>query len=303
MNMSAPLNSSPATVAPEAGLKVSLIPRKNQFTVKHVDRHWIPGNPFLTRYLDALSLMFPTGERLFIRAVRRYLPDIETKQLEEDAQSFIFQEAQHTQAHEMFNQQIEVQGLHSAGMEWFVKGVVHAQEKILSKKLYMALAAGGEHFTASMAEVVLENFEDYLDGAPDEMRALWCWHCVEEIEHKTVTFDVFQQAAKGGYFTRQLGFIISFGNLIFFPQLTMLHLLAKERQLSSFSAWKTGMSSLYGRQGIIRRIAKKLLVYLKPGFHPTQVNVPAQYYQWQEAFEKSNNIYASTRSVFPVKNR
>ena len=52
-----------------------------------------------------------------------------------------------------------------------------------------------EHFTAIVAAEILRD-KKHLDGTDGELRELWLWHAVEEVEHKGVAFDVWKYASR-----------------------------------------------------------------------------------------------------------
>lgn len=56
----------------------------------------------------------------------------------------------------------------------------------------LAIIAGFEHLTTLFAEFALET--DFLAEAEPKLRELFEWHGAEEIEHKSVAYDVFQNA-------------------------------------------------------------------------------------------------------------
>ena len=62
--------------------------------------------------------------------------------------------------------------------------------------MQLAVTAAAEHYTAVIAERMLTN--EYLQslGRGTEARALLNWHAFEELEHKSVAFDVYR--AVGG---------------------------------------------------------------------------------------------------------
>jgi uncharacterized protein len=43
--------------------------------------HWHGGNPFVTHFFNALSIMFPEGERFFVGSVRRFEHRVEDPRL------------------------------------------------------------------------------------------------------------------------------------------------------------------------------------------------------------------------------
>lgn len=65
--------------------------------------------------------------------------------------------------------------------------------RTLSQRRQLAATVALEHFTAMMAGYMLEYPNIMFKGLSENMKNLWLWHAVEEIEHKHVAFDVYQQ--------------------------------------------------------------------------------------------------------------
>src|SRR3546814_17330762 len=63
--------------------------------------------------------------------------------------------------------------------------------EILNLAATMAL----EHFTAMMEHEFLINSRHFAKTDP-EVRSMWRWHAIEEIEHKGVAFDVWIHATR-----------------------------------------------------------------------------------------------------------
>jgi predicted metal-dependent hydrolase len=81
-------------------------------------------------------------------------------------------------------------------VERITKRGLAMRERLLSAKSNLAATAALEHFTATLAELVLSNEEARgLFGDP-AVRDLFLWHALEESEHKAVAFDVYK--AVGG---------------------------------------------------------------------------------------------------------
>ena len=90
---------------------ISIQPRKVDFDVSSVPRHWNGGDPVVTRFFDALSVHFPEGERFFIQSVRHFQDQVTDQRLREDIRHFIRQEGQHGIVHDRFNDVMEAQGI------------------------------------------------------------------------------------------------------------------------------------------------------------------------------------------------
>jgi predicted metal-dependent hydrolase len=74
-------------------------------------------------------------------------------------------------------------------------------EKVVGKdkqqRIGLAITAALEHYTASIAETVLKHRDIYMKECREDMRQMFLWHAAEEIEHKSVAFDVFKDVAGG----------------------------------------------------------------------------------------------------------
>ena len=77
---------------------------------RKLKRWWYDDNPYLTHFFNALSSVFPEGEKFFINSVRNYQDEIVDPALKSEVTAFIAQEAHHGQSHKALNQLIEDNG-------------------------------------------------------------------------------------------------------------------------------------------------------------------------------------------------
>ncbi len=147
------------------------------------ERWWHGGDPIATAYFNALSAAFPQGETFFIEAVRRYRDQIEGP-LKEQITAFVQQESMHTREHVVFNKLIKGAGYDLTVMDAETRRRVE-EARAESPVVQLAITTALEHFTAIMARSLITEASP-LPGAPDEVRRLWLWHAIEEIEHKAV---------------------------------------------------------------------------------------------------------------------
>jgi predicted metal-dependent hydrolase len=162
-----------------------------------VPRHFAAGGDLVESHLGAaLSAVFPDGEDFFVRSVRRFRDQITDPELKRQVAGFIGQEAMHGREHRAFNARLDELGYPTRHVEWVTKRALALRERLLSAKSNLAVTAALEHFTATLAELVLTSEETRALFGHDAVRNLFVWHALEESEHKAVAFDVYR--AVGG---------------------------------------------------------------------------------------------------------
>ncbi len=276
--------------------------RRTKFDFAGVPAHWNGGDAFITRFLDALSINFPEGERFFMESVRAFEDRVHDPKLREDVKLFSRQEAQHGAAHSSYNKALTAQGIK---VERIVRGIAAQKrwaQRELSPKMQLALTAAAEHLTATLAEGILEFAPFVSEEAHPEMRALFLWHAVEEVEHKAVAFDVYCEVAGGDYVTRALAMICFTLYLHVRVAAIMGHMfevdkLADQRRLVVRGLWR-----MYGPRGFLTRMLPSYLAWFKPSFHPWDSGMPEQVMAWIAEYETHEDPLRATLAVFPEKN-
>jgi hypothetical protein len=238
-----------------------------------VPRHWMAGNIVATALGNGVNMLFPAGERFFVRSVRRFLPQVPAE-LRERAQGFFGQEGRHAQAHERINELLTQQGFEVAGFlrlyERFCYGFV---EKLAPEEVRLAATAACEHFTAIMADNFLRQPE-FTESLHPLMRKLLCWHAAEEIEHKSVAFDVLQEV-NDSYRLRMVGLALAAFFLGTMWGVGTLVLLADERKQVGLGAiWRDAkrlakLRRERQRRGILTEVFYRgIREYMQRDFHP-----------------------------------
>ena len=242
-----------------------------------IPRSWMGGNVVATAIANSVNMLFPAGERFFVRSVRHYLPELPSE-LRERVLGFFGQEGRHAQAHERVNSAIALNGYQVEGFlrlyERFCYGAV---ERISPPELRLAATAACEHFTAIMAHNFLSN-ESFVQGLDPTMRRLLQWHAAEEIEHKSVAYDVLSAVAPS-YPLRVAGMAVASAILGLFwlggtgvlltqdvQQLGWRHVLNDLRRLGRFRRENH-------HRGIVREVfAHGIRQYLRGDFHPDELD-------------------------------
>jgi predicted metal-dependent hydrolase len=240
-------------------------------------RHWFGGNVVATHMSNGLHMLFPAGERYFVRSVNHYLDRISDPRVREQIRGFFGQEGRHAKEHERVLGQLRAQGFTISGFlrlyDRLAFGVV---ERLLPPSMNLAVTAACEHFTAMMAEDALRR--RLLDYAHPRMRQLLLWHAAEEIEHRAVAFDVLH-LVNPSYVLRLAGLLVAALCLGGFWILGTLTLLWQERQLGAqrlAADWRhtyVPPKSGDGESQAGSTIVAGIRDYLRRDFHPSQRNI------------------------------
>lgn len=240
------------------------------FAEAAIPRWWLHGNPTLTHLANGLNLLFPAGERFFIRSVKHYLDRIEDPELHARVRAFFGQEGRHGHEHEQMNAVLEAQGYDLRRFlrlyESLAFGVL---EPRLPPILRLSTTVALEHFTASLAESALTT--PFLDGAHPVMAALLRWHAAEEIEHKAVAFDVLA-AVDPRYSVRVAGLAVGLSQLLAWWMVASVMLAAQEDlSREERAAWRAKARRARVDHGATDRVGlfkRAVIEYLRPSFHP-----------------------------------
>ena len=239
--------------------------RSPQLHTDSPSRYWFADNAWATHVVNGINLLFPAGERFFVRSVNDFMPQITEPALRARVRGFFGQEGSHAREHERFFRAIEAQGYDIQRFLSFYNRVAYGfVERVSSPALRLAVTVACEHYTTMLAEQVLR--EPLLDRAEPEMRALLMWHAAEEIEHRSVAFDVLR-AVNPSYQLRMRGLALASVLLGGFWALGAMSLLMQEkhrgRVLRDFRiARKLGKGP-----GVV---VNNLRDYLRRDFHPSQ---------------------------------
>lgn len=239
-----------------------------------VPKRWFAGSAAATQIANGVNLLFPSGERFFVRSVRHYLDQLDDPELIAQVRGFFGQEGRHAQAHERFFDTLREQGYDLDAILGPVDAIAYGKiEKYATPGLRLAVTVALEHFTAIMAEDALAGGD--LAGAHPIMRQLLEWHALEELEHKAVAFDVLQ-AVNPSYALRVAGMALASVSMGAFWIYATRALLAQDgmtlrdaaRDLTKLRKM-AAEAGLHTAKPIVTRVfLRGILEYLRPSFHP-----------------------------------
>jgi len=247
-------------------------PRRQSFDLeKSLATDWHSGGAYRTAWFNAMSLLFPLGEKFFIDSVCHFQEKIDDPRLQNEIASFRAQEATHRVQHQKYNELLcELRDYDLVRFEKHERERMAWAYRELPARRRLAGTVANEHLTAIMANDMLAK-QDVLIGADPQIASLWEWHGVEETEHKAVAFDVF--VAVGGTVSERRQALLL--NTFFFFKDTLRNvciMLQKDGKLWSVREWASGFKFLFVKPGMLRRVFPAWLRFFRKDFHPWQVD-------------------------------
>lgn len=194
-----------------------LVSRRVSFDWAQTPLEWIPGQPYASHFINNINMLLPAGEFWFCRIYNQALPLVTDAKLREDVQGFVRQEAMHARAHGAAV--ADYLAAHEVDTDGFMKQVDWLFEEALGDKpmglnvpgflkkdwliFRLGIIATVEHFTCVLGKYVLETRSWDESGADPTLLDMLRWHGAEEIEHRSVAFDLYRHLG-GRYPTRYL---------------------------------------------------------------------------------------------------
>ena len=246
---------------------------KFDFDPEQVDHRFYMDAELASAYFASLSIFLTRGEDLVIDTARYHRDFITDPLLKQRVTSLIGQEAIHSKMHEELNDAYLIRDLPVKLFRTWAGWAFEYGFERLPQPMKLSLMAGIEHFTAVLAEYMMNHEEVFFRSQDEIQRAIWMWHMLEESEHKDIAFDVFQELSNN-YLLRIAGF---------FPALiTILVLISaasflvpfyrNPKNLISLRYWKEipyNFRLIFGlKDGVYGSSIKHIFDYLRPDFHP-----------------------------------
>jgi len=263
-------------------IDVPVLPRNREYDIaRSLQRDWFDNHPFKTAWFNAMSITFPLGEKFFIDSVRYFAGKIADPKLNDDIRGFCGQEGFHRREHTRYNQILcERRGYDLAALEGRLESNIKRAYKFLSPLERLAATVAFEHITAIMAEAALNEDNPMIQSADSDMLALWQWHAAEEMEHKSVAFDVYR-AVGGTEKMRKRGMRQATIFLTLDILMGLLHMLRRDKHLWNARLWVDGWKFLFFKGGILRRVWPAYKEYFRDGFHPWDRDTRQLLHTWQ----------------------
>ena len=246
-----------------------------------VPKYFAGGDVAMSHLFAMLSATFPDGENYFVRSVSAVRDRVHDEQLSSEIEGFIGQESMHGREHRAFNDRLAELGYPTKRVERYTDRGYRIFERITAPRLHLAMTAAVEHYTATLAELLVTDPKARGVFEHPAAQRLFTWHALEESEHKAVAFDTFSHVGGGEGLRRaamtaaHLDFI---ANVVAMTAMSIaLDPEARRRPLATLRSLVGLASSPFGSLDA----AKQLLRYYRRGFHPNDRDTRALVAEWR----------------------
>lgn len=228
----------------------------------------------------------PEAERMIVREAR---PLISDPRLVRELDLYCAQESSHYRQHRRFNDELKAEqpdavnaseDILAADYEWLGKN--------RSLRFNLAYAEGFESMALAIGHMLIKDRVYLFGDSNSEVASLILWHFAEEIEHKAVTYDVFEHVS-GSVFWRLVGLFYATGHIFWRTR------AGYQRLLKAEGLWRNWRSRLALGRVLIRVLsilAARFVLILVPGYHPNKIADPAWMVKWVALHQSDANATA-----------
>jgi predicted metal-dependent hydrolase len=240
-----------------------------------LDPAWNHRAPEFAFAANSVSLLMPYAEPYFVHSTRDALPLLDDA-LRERAEDYLRQESQHHAQHRRFNDLVVARYPSLRRVERWMQWTYGSLDRRRSAKFNLAFAAGSETIAFSLARWTESHLRDFFVDTDPTPASLFLWHLAEEVEHKSVAFDVWK-AVDGSRRRYLLAMSMSFALLAWFSFLstmTMLFASGHWRRPSAYvrlAGWAFGLAFT---------VMPDMAVSATKRHHPTRFTDPVFLSSW-----------------------
>lgn len=233
---------------------------------------WHGGCVQTTHLFNTISIITPLAERYVIEGLHQFRNSIDDADLIEKIDGLVAQEAIHTREHRRYNALLDQAGLPvEEVMRWWQTLFDVTRRTWVAPWFRLAAIMMLEHHTAAASSRLLK-MPWFLEDSVEGYRELLTWHSLEEIEHKSVSFEAWEQVVKPGwrhYVYRTFTTLVISPPfwIAFYASLFRVLQMDKRSAKPLMGYWHLFML-MFGPRGLITSNAWVWIRYFLPGYHP-----------------------------------
>jgi len=251
--------------------------RINKQQFKDIPTHWSAASALQSHVLNTLSLMFPDGERFFVRSVKYFADRASDDKMKAEVKAFIGQEMQHGAAHERFNAAIRPA---LADSSWFMYLFTVPTFQGLEPWIHqfdfgiefgrlgaLSVTAAAENMTAGFANMVFED-KELQSAVREDIKDLFMWHAAEEIEHRSLAFDLLKKV-NDAYWVRAAGASVAYAIIFGYVVVGTAWFILNDKSYPWAKLPEDLVKIFMNKFGLGKLFVDGFIDYLRPDFHPS----------------------------------
>lgn len=243
---------------------------------EEIDPVFVEGEPEQSFAMVGLSLLLPYLEPYLIRSMKQARKLVRDSDLAQDLDHFSAQESQHYQQHRRFNEALHLQGFPQLqALESELDADYRRFSRTKSLRFNLAYAEGFEALTTASARFAFEN--DIIRNMHPAASQLFTWHLIEELEHRTVAFEVYEHVCRNYPYRLVVGLFAQWHMTRFIARVAS-HMIQSSPQIVERYGGLAGSRNrrrALGRRAL-RGFLPKLLATYTPWYTPARIEFSAE---------------------------
>jgi len=252
-----------------------------------MDLVFIEGDPAMSYYFVGAWMMLPYLEPYLIRTMQTAMEQVDDPVLREEMKRFCAQEGQHYRQHAKANE--VVKRIHPAGprlaeLEKEVEALFAKWSAEKPLKFNLAYGEGFESMTCAGARTQID--VDMFGYMKEPIRGLMYWHIMEEIEHRSVCFDVYEKLVGDYLYRTRMSLWFQKHYLGLCSKFAAVMLEADPETVARYNTPEWAAIRKKRQSTYMRNYLPRLLGTFSPWYDPAKVTLP-------EGFDKARQTYSA----------
>ena len=102
------------------------------------------------------------------------------------------------------------------------------------------------------------------------LERLWTWHALEELDHRSASFDLYVYLG-GGYGRRMFSFFVALSVFVLLHTFSLCSILRQNGCLFSTRTLRWFFFLTFSKRGLYRHLVGGIWSFFSPSFHPSQI--------------------------------